>query len=94
MSAGGIATATVVRSLIPGEGPAPALLLPDGAYLAESGGAWVFVQDGSEARQRMVVLGRHAGGQVEVLSGLAPGERVIVSSYAEFGDASRLRLVD
>jgi len=72
----------------------PALLLGDGAFHADSGGAWVFVLDasGREAQRRPVRLGRRAAGLIEVLDGLRAGERVIVSSYRPFLQASTLRL--
>lgn len=73
---------------------ARALLLPDGAFYADTGGAWVFVLDagGDYAARRNVKLGRRAAGKVEVLGGLAAGERVIVSGYRRFGEAEGLRL--
>lgn len=72
----------------------PALLLGDGPFYVESGGAWVFVLDaaGREAQRRPVRLGRRAAGLIEVLGGLVPGERVIVSSYRPFATAQSLRL--
>jgi HlyD family secretion protein len=74
--------------------PASALLLPNGAFATDGGGAWVFVlaPDGGHAQKRTVQLGRRNNIQVEVLSGLAAGERVIVSGYASFGKAERLQL--
>lgn len=84
---------TIDTRLVLGQ-PSAALLLPDGSYYADSGGAWVFVvtPDGRAAERRNVRLGRRAAGQVEVLGGLARGERVIISSYQGFGDTRRLRL--
>jgi HlyD family secretion protein len=74
--------------------PARALLLPQGTYANDGGGAWVFVvaPDGRHAGRRAVRLGRRNGTQVEVLSGLAAGEDVIVSGYTAFGKAERLEL--
>jgi len=74
--------------------PASARLLPDGAFYTDTGGSWVFVvsADGRAAERRTVKLGRRSGGQIEVLSGLDEGERVVTSSYASFGDARRLRI--
>jgi len=76
--------------------PQPALLLKDGGFLAETGGAWAFVldADGHHAQRRELRLGRHAAGQIEVLAGLAAGERVIVSSYRPFVGAQSLQLND
>ncbi|WP_255757168.1 efflux RND transporter periplasmic adaptor subunit [Massilia sp. erpn] len=74
--------------------PAPALLLPNSAFIADSGGAWVFVlaQDGRHAERREIRSGRRNNSQVEVLAGLKPGERVIVSSYAAFGKSLTLQI--
>ena len=74
--------------------PAAARLLPDGAFYTDTGGSWVFVvsADARAAERRTVKLGRRSGGQIEVLSGLDEGERVVTSSYASFGDARRLRI--
>jgi HlyD family secretion protein len=71
-----------------------ALILPDDAYLNDTGGSWVFVlsTDSKTAERRAIQLGRRNNSQVEVTSGLAPGERVIVSAYAPFGSAQRLQL--
>jgi HlyD family secretion protein len=72
----------------------PALILPNDAFLNDSGGTWVFVQarDGGTAERRTIRIGRRNSSQVEVASGLAPGERVIVSTYAAFGKAERLQI--
>ena len=72
--------------------PARALLLPAGPFISDSGGAWVFVlgPDGRMAQRRAIRLGRRSNAQVEVLAGLRAGERVIVSSYAAFGDSTAL----
>jgi HlyD family secretion protein len=62
--------------------PAPALVLPNDAWLQDAGGMAVFVlaPDGRSAQRRAIRTGRRTAAQVEVLAGLAPGERVIVSS--------------
>ena len=75
---------------------ARALLLPNGAFANDGGGAWAFVvtEDGSHAEKRDIELGRRSTTQVEVLSGLAPGDQVVVSGYAGFGKAERLRLTE
>jgi len=74
--------------------PAPALLLPSGAFYDESGGRWVFVvaPDGRSAVRRQVRLGRRNAFHVEVLEGLNPGERVITSPYTGFAQRERLVL--
>ena len=72
--------------------PTRALLLPAGAFVGDSGGAWAFVlaPDGKEAVRRPIRTGRRSNAQVEVLAGLQAGERVVVSSYAAFGNSTAL----
>ncbi|PTX91368.1 HlyD family efflux transporter periplasmic adaptor subunit [Opitutus sp. ER46] len=55
-----------------------ALHAPAGA-LFQRGGTWqTFVIDGGRARQRTVQIGRTNGVETEILSGLNPGDRLIV----------------
>src|SRR5476649_1624469 len=74
--------------------PAPALLLPNGAYINDSGGVFVYrlSADGREAERRAVRIGRRSNAQIEVLAGLAAGERVIVSGYAAYGNSPKLQI--
>lgn len=83
-----------VEVLITLGGATEALLLPNDAFMNDSGGAWAFVvtDNGALAERRAIRTGRRNNSQVEVMSGLAAGERVIVSSYANYGKASRLQL--
>lgn len=72
--------------------PVPALVLANDSFLNETGGAWVFVlsPNGEAAERRPIRIGRRSNDQVEILSGLKQGERIIVSSYAAFGKAEHL----
>ena len=72
----------------------PGLILPNDEFLNDTSGAWVFVltRDGRAAERRNVHLGRRNNSQVEVLSGVAAGEGVIVSGYAPYAHAERLQL--
>lgn len=76
--------------------PQSALLLKDGGFSADTGGAWAFVldADGQLARRRELRLGRRADGVIEVLAGLSAGERVVVSGYRAFLNATSLSLHD
>ncbi len=63
------------------------LLLPVGGFYKDTGGNWVFVLDGSgQAVRRDIKLGRKNTENYEVLEGLEPGDRVITSSYENFGN--------
>jgi HlyD family secretion protein len=74
--------------------PTPALLIPNGAFYNETGGAFVFVvaPDGHSAVKRNVRLGRRNSDYIEVLEGLESKERVITSPYTGFADKDRLDL--
>ncbi|MBV7539209.1 efflux RND transporter periplasmic adaptor subunit [Duganella sp. sic0402] len=73
--------------------PATALLLPNGAFINDSGGAWVYVLDDSGGAQRRAVrAGRRSNSQIEVLDGLKAGDKVILSSYAAYGNSPRLHI--
>lgn len=89
--------------LLPGEavdgklslgGDQPALVLAAGPFLDRTGGDWVMVLDssGRAAQRRRIAIGRRNAEQVEILSGLKPGDRVITSDYAAFEKASRVEL--
>ncbi|AOT10059.1 efflux RND transporter periplasmic adaptor subunit [Pseudoalteromonas luteoviolacea] len=71
-----------------------ATLLPRGAFFSTSGGHWVFVvgNDGKQAQRKTVRLGKKNQHYYEVLSGLAPGDRVITSHYGNFDNAHVLKL--
>ena len=63
--------------------PSKSLVTANGPFFQDTGGTWVFVlpKSGDEARRRQVRLGRRNPEQIEVLSGLVEGERIISSSY-------------
>jgi HlyD family secretion protein len=75
-------------------GATTSTLLPSGPFYQDTGGRWVFVlsPDGRHATRRSVRLGRRNPDHVEVLGGLAPGEKVIVSGYEAFLAADRVEL--
>jgi HlyD family secretion protein len=72
------------------------LVLPAGAFLEASGGDYAFVLDvgGKSAHRRRIKLGRRNSEQVEVLSGLAAGERVITSDYSTYDRIDRIDLTN
>lgn len=70
------------------------LLLPVGGFYKDTGGNWVYVlEDESRAVKREIKLGRKSGSEYfEILEGLKPGDKVITSSYENFGDKDVLLL--
>ena len=63
-----------------------ALVLPNGPWLEGSGGSFAYVLDtgGRQAVRRAITTGRRNPEQVEVRSGLQPGDRIVTSSYTRF----------
>jgi len=72
--------------------PAKALLLPRGGFFQTTGGQWIFVvsKDGRSAEKRNIKIGRQNPKYYELLNGLKPDERVVVSGYDNFGNNDRL----
>jgi HlyD family secretion protein len=63
------------------------LLLPVGGFYKDTGGNWVYVLDqDNRAVKRDIKLGRKNTENFEVLEGLEPGDKVITSSYENFGN--------
>jgi len=71
-----------------------ALLVPRGAFYQSTGGQYIFVVDptGKFAVKRDIRLGRMNPKYYELLEGLEEGEKVIISSYDNFGKAEKLIL--
>jgi len=69
-----------------------AILLTRGGFFQDTGGQWVYVLDagGESASKRVIKLGRQNQDYYEVLEGLEPGDKVITSSYRQFGDYEQL----
>jgi HlyD family secretion protein len=71
-----------------------ALLLPKGGFYQQTGGNWIFKvsDDGKSAYKVDIQLGRQNPDYYEVLSGLKPGDKVVTSSYENYGDMQELVL--
>jgi HlyD family secretion protein len=70
------------------------IVAPSGGFLDDSGGRYAFVltADGSRAVRRDIQIGRKTPQQVEILRGLAAGERIVTSSYQTYRDITELVL--
>lgn len=68
--------------------PTNSVIIPKGTFFQATGGSWIFVldKDGTKAYRRNIKLGRQNPQYYEVLEGLEPGEKVIVSNYDTFKD--------
>jgi HlyD family secretion protein len=71
-----------------------ALLLPKGGFYQQTGGNWIFKlsADGKTAYKTDIQLGRQNTEYYEVLSGLKPGDKVVTSSYENYGNMQELVL--
>lgn len=71
-----------------------AILLTKGGFYQQTGGNWIFKvsDDGKRAFKIDISIGRQNPDFYEVLQGLKPGDKVITSSYENFGDIQELIL--
>jgi len=69
-----------------------ALLVAKGGFFQQTGGNWIFKlsDDGSVAYKVDISLGSQNTEYYEVLSGLNPGDKVVTSSYNNYGDVQEL----
>ena len=76
--------------------PAETLVLANGPFFEDTGGQWAFVvePDAGYAERREIRLGRRNPEGIEVLGGLAEGESVIVSTYANLADFDRIQFAE
>ncbi len=83
---------TLQMRLVLGDTKSNAILLANGPFFNDTGGAWVFVLDESRtvATRRDVQLGRRNSTNIEVVGGLIDGDEVIISSYSNFITVDRL----
>ncbi len=73
-------------------GETNAVTIRRGGFFQETGGNWIYVvsPDETYAQKRDIRIGRQNIYSYEVLEGLHPGEKVIVSSYESFGNKEKL----
>ena len=71
-----------------------ALLIPKGGFFQQTGGNWIFkVSDNGDKAYRVdISLGSQNTEYYEVINGLSPGDKVITSSYDNYGNIEELVL--
>lgn len=67
------------------------LHVPSSALFRHGDGQAVLRVDGARARLQPVRTGLRGGGEVEILDGLARGDRVVVHPDRELSDGDRIR---
>ena len=72
--------------------PETSLVIPRGDFYQHTSGRWIYrlSPDGKTARKTPIEIGRQNPQQYEILSGLAPGDKVLISGYDKFGDIEEL----
>jgi HlyD family secretion protein len=90
----GIKRGQTVQLRLQFSSPREAIVVKRGGFFQETGGNWIYVLDasGEFAVKREIRLGRQNTNYYEVLEGLAPNEKVIISSYNSFGQKDKLIL--
>jgi HlyD family secretion protein len=65
-----------------------AVMIPKGGFYNQTGGNWIFKvsADGKTAYKTDISLGMQSTDYYEVLSGLNPGDKVVTSSYENYGN--------
>lgn len=71
-----------------------AIILPKGGFFQQTGGNWIFKlsADGNTAYKVDIQLGLASPDYYQVLQGLKPGDKVITSSYENYGNMQELVL--
>lgn len=74
--------------------PEKAVVIPRGDFYKVTGGRWIYRlnESGDKAVRVPITIGRQNPQQYEVLEGLQPGDRILISGYEKFGDAEQVML--
>ena len=74
--------------------PEKAIVIPRGDFYNVTGGRWIYRlnESGDKAVRVPITIGRQNPQQYEVLEGLQPGDRILISGYEKFGDAEQVML--
>ncbi len=68
------------------------LMVERGPFLEQDGGRFAYVVDGSHAVRRPIQTGTSSLSNVEIVSGLQAGDRIVVSGTDQFDNADRVRI--
>jgi HlyD family secretion protein len=71
-----------------------AVILPKGGFFQQTGGNWIFKlnESGDKAYKVDIQLGLNSPDYYQVLQGLKPGDKVVTSSYENYGNMQELIL--
>jgi len=68
------------------------LMVARGPFVETHGGRFAYVMEGGDAVRRPITLGATAVGAVEIVDGLAEGDRLVISGTDLFEDAERVQI--
>jgi HlyD family secretion protein len=71
-----------------------AVLIPKGGFYQQTGGNWIFklTKDGKTAYKTDIQINRQNPDYFEVVQGLQPGDKVVTSSYDNYGTVQELKI--
>ncbi|MDR2039217.1 MAG: HlyD family efflux transporter periplasmic adaptor subunit [Bacteroidales bacterium] len=74
--------------------PEDAVVMAKGNFFQSTGGQWIYKlnESGEKATKVNISIGRQNPQQYEVMEGLSPGDRVIITGYENFGDVQEIIL--
>lgn len=74
--------------------PEKAIVIPRGDFYQATSGHWIYKlsADGKTARKTEIEIGRQNPQQYEIISGLEPGDKILVSGYDKLGDFEELEV--
>ena len=76
----------------PGQAAAPRVVVPKAALRSADGHSIVFVLRDDRVERRAVRVGLDSGDQIELMSGVSAGERVVVDGPATLKDGDKVRV--
>jgi membrane fusion protein (multidrug efflux system) len=74
--------------------PMPGMVVPEEAVVPERGHVYAFVVADGKVLRREIAIGRRSPGEVEITSGLAAGERVVIEGTQMIQDGSTVHELD
>ena len=69
-----------------------ATVIPEESIVPQGGDSFVFVVENGVAHLRQIRIGLRQGGQVQVLSGIKPGDQVVVAGIQKIRDGAPVRV--
>ena len=85
---GGLLRPGMFLTVVVSREPLPGLVVPEQALVPERGEVYVFVVVDGRALRRVVAIGRRTPGEVEILAGVAAGERIVIEGTQKIRDGS------